>query len=152
MKTLVPSLIFIAAGAAAWAATPSGTTPNPTAKKLCQNYADAQLRATNLGTTSGTTVTSSYDDKSGFCTVEITNNTPGHTFSGRTFTNTFDASPTTVHFQTFTVPVQIRYVEPPKRLLCSKVVQNKNGTLTCTPYKPDPNAEPFFPAFPEWDF
>ena len=133
--------------------TPSGTaTPKPTQHKLCEDYADAQLRATDIGTVSGTTVTSSYDDKSGFCTVNITNNTPGHTFSGRMMTNTFDASPTTVRIQTFTAPpLKIRYVEPPKRLLCSKVVENKNGTLTCMPYKPDPNADPFF-GFPAWGF
>jgi hypothetical protein len=153
MKTLVPSLIFIAAGAAAWAATPSAaTTPKPTPHKLCQNYADAQLRATDIGTVSGTTVTSSYDEKTGFCTVEISNKTPGHIFSGRMMTNTLDSSPTTVRIQTFAQPVAIRYVAPPQRLLCSKVTSNKNGTLTCTPYTPDPDARPFFPLFPEWDF
>lgn len=150
MKTLVPSLIFVAAGAAAWAATPSPTTPQTSRAELCKRYADAQLKATGTDTPSGTTVTSSYDGKSGFCTVEINNNTPGHTFSGRMMTNTLDASPTTVRIQTFAEPVKIRYVEPPKRLLCSKVEKQKNGTLTCTPYKPGPNA--LFSPFGFWDF
>lgn len=142
MKTIgALSLVFIGAALAlvsfAVQAASSPPPAKPSRQQLCRQYANAQLKATNAGTTSGTTVTSFYDAASGFCTVEISNTTPGHAFSGKMVTNTFDASPTTIRIQSFAEPIRFHSIELPQQLICSKVTTLKDGRKACTPYTPD---------------
>jgi hypothetical protein len=114
----------------------------------CKSFGEAQLKAVDMGAVSGTTVSTSYDDKSGFCTVDIMNKTPGSVFSSRVATNDFSVSPTFVQMRTFrtTVPVQVVRYEAPTRLLCANVVKQKDGKLLCEPAKvvADPFFQPFF--------
>ena len=128
------------------AATACAAPQQQNREEQCRHYADAQFKALGSQLTSGTTLSSQYDAKSGFCTVEVKNGGSSNTFFSRTITNTFDSTPTALPVPVIE-PVHIVWKPAPKTLVCEKVEPQKNGKLLCTPYKPSEEeaADPFFP-------
>lgn len=121
----------------------SSAKPDPTAQ--CQQFANSQLKGQQ--TVSGTTISSSYNAVTGFCTVKVENKTPGSNFYSQVSTNTFAPS-STLTVQTNPEPVHIIWKEEPapRHLVCKTVTKLKNGQLACDPYHPrrDDFFAPFF--------
>ncbi|HEX2859257.1 MAG TPA: hypothetical protein VHP58_03560 [Alphaproteobacteria bacterium] len=121
------------------------TEKQPDRQELCKQYADAQFKAFNPKPVSGTTLTFQYDDKSGFCTVEVKNKDAKNAFLSRTMTNTFDASPTVLPVPVIE-PVRIVWKPAPQVLVCDKVIAQKDGKRVCEPHKPNQDEvfDPFY--------
>lgn len=132
-------LTLTACQANAKSATTGKASEQLTRATQCEQFGDRQFRQQKA--VSGTTVQSTYDEKTGFCTVVAQNKTPGNTYSSRIRTNMFDPSSTSVSFETNVqpLPVQGRETPIPQRLICTSVQKTKDGKLVCDPYKPSPD-------------
>lgn len=157
MKNRVLTPILIAVGlvsltAAIYAQAKSNADNKnqPFRQVQCKSYAEAQFKAVQPTDVSGTTFQYHYDEKSGFCTVEVENKTPGNHFVSRMSTNVLDSSPTRLIFRQTVEPVKIVWKPAPQRLICDEVKPQKNGRLLCTPTRPENLPDPFWP-FPEFE-
>jgi hypothetical protein len=119
-------------------------------QQQCRAFADRQFG--NLGPgmrVSGTAMTYIYDDKSGFCTVEIKNRDKHNPFYSKVSTNTFDVTSTmpVVNIQRFVAPMPVVWRPAPQALVCDKVTRTRDGKLLCDPHKPadEDMLDPFFP-------
>jgi hypothetical protein len=114
-------------------------------QELCKQYADAQFKTLTPKPVSGTTLTFQYDDKSGFCTVEVKNKDAKNAFLSRTMTNTFDASPTALPIPIIQ-PIRIVWKPAPQVLVCDKVTVQKDGKRVCEPHQAnrDEVFDPFY--------
>jgi hypothetical protein len=138
-------LLSLTAVACAQSKPPAKTAEDRSSK--CKSYAEAQFKAIQPANVSGTTFQYNYDGKTGFCTVDVENKTPGNHFASRMSTNVLDSSPTQVIFRQVEAPVQIVWKPAPTRLVCDEVKPQKDGKLLCTPTKQQ-DIDPFWP-FPD---
>lgn len=135
----VAILTLAACSANADKAQPSKSSAELTRAAQCEQFAEKQFRQQKA--VSGTTIQSSYDEKTGFCTVAVENTTPGNTYSSRIRTNVFDPSSTMLNIETSFRPMRVEWRETPipQRLICADVQKTKDGKLVCDPYKPSPD-------------